>query len=99
MIQYYNSGFITFRNRKIGICFSGETAEHIMNNYINERSTHPIRHVRIQQLAKQVKVWKKESAKRYTGTITDLKMNIDFRIIIEIYTKFALIITAYKVTK
>ncbi|MCZ2222166.1 MAG: hypothetical protein LC122_00840 [Chitinophagales bacterium] len=95
MIQYYNSGFITFRNRKIGICFSGETAEHIMNNYINERSTHPLRHIRIQQLAKTINQWSKESTKRYSGVVNDNVTGVRLKIIIEIYTKSALIITCY----
>ena len=97
MTQYFNSGFITFRKRKIGIVFSGETAEHIMNNYMQMPQTHPLKHIRIQQVAKRVKEWEKESNKRYSGTIIDNTTQTKFRIIAEIYTKFALIITAYKI--
>ena len=96
MIQYYNSGFITFRNRKIGIVFSGESAEHIMDNYINENQLHPLKHQRIQQLAKVVSDWKKESVKRYSAIVTDDKTGIRFKIITEVYTKFAIIITCFK---
>jgi hypothetical protein len=96
MIQYYDSGFINFRNRKIGIVFNGQSDEHIMDNYISQRSTHPFKHQRIQQLAKLVTQWTKESAKRYTGGITDDKTGEKVKIVVEIYTKFAIIITCYK---
>ena len=88
--------FITFRNRKIGICFSGETAEHIMNNYLNERETHPLKHIKIQQLAKNVIDWKKRSGNRYSGIVTDNLTGSRFLIITDIYTKFAVIVTCYK---
>jgi hypothetical protein len=97
MIQYYGSGYITHRNRKTGIVFSGQTAEHIMDNFLTEKGTHPFRHVRIQQLAKQVKEWKKVGDKTYSGTISDTKTQIRIKIIAEIYPKFALIVTAFKV--
>jgi hypothetical protein len=96
MVQYYNSGFITFRDRKIGIVFSGESAEHIMDNYLHSRDSHPIRHIRIQQLAKRVEVWKKESTNRYLGVVTDNQMGKRYAIITEIHPKFAIIITCYK---
>ena len=96
MIQYYNSGFINFRNRKIGIVFNGQSAEHIMDNYISENKLHPLKHQRIQQLAKEVTDWTKESVKRYSGIVIDDKTGIRFKIITEVYTKFAIIITCYK---
>jgi hypothetical protein len=71
MIQFYNSGYITFRKRKIGIVWSGQTAEHVMANYTQTPLTHPLKHIRIQQLAKNVKQWKKEGNKRYTGVVED----------------------------
>lgn len=96
MIQYYNSGFITFRNRKIGIVFSGQSAEHIMDNFLQTPKLHPLKHQRIQQLAKSVTEWKKVADKRYAGIIIDNQTGTRFRIITEIYTKFAIIITCYK---
>jgi len=93
---YFHSGFITFRKRSIGITFSGQSAEHIMNNYINEPSTHPIKHIRIQQLAKLVSIWEKKGLKRYVGSVTDIKNGLRFRIVTEIYPTFALIITCFK---
>ena len=96
MVQYFDSGFITFRNRKIGIVFSGESAEHIMNNHIQTPGFHPLKHIRIQQLAKVVEVWKKSGKKQYEGLVLDHKIGIRFKIITEIYTNFAIIITCYK---
>jgi len=97
MVQYYNSGYITFRERKIGITWSGETAQHVMEEHLKDTKTHPLKHLRIQQLAAQVKEWKKTGAKRYTGDVTDNKTGLRFLIAIDIYTKFALIVTAYKI--
>jgi len=96
MVQYYNSGFINFRNRKVGIVCSGQSAEHITDNYINENKLHPLKHQRIQQLAKEVKDWTQESVKRYSGIARDDKIGIRFKIIIEVYTKIAILITCYK---
>lgn len=96
MIQYYNSGFITFRQRKIGIVFSGETAEHIMDNHIESPKIHPLKHLRIQQLAKRVKEWKKEGTKRYSGIVEDHSTKDRYLLVVDIYTNFVIIITAYK---
>jgi len=96
MIQYYDSGFITLRNRKIGILFTGQSAEHVMDNYINQHAGHPLKHTRIQQLAKVVAAWKKDGNKRFVGNVTDNKTGYRFKIITEVYTKFAIIITCYK---
>ncbi len=95
MIQYYNSGYITLRQRKIGIVWSGETAEHVMDEYLKSPKSHPLRHLRIQQLARQVKEWEKAGDKRYTGLVTDRQSGQRFLIIADIYTKFAILITAY----
>jgi hypothetical protein len=96
MVQYYNSGFITFRSRKVGLTFSGQSAQHIMENYVNDRRSHPAAHMRLQQLAKNVKEWKKRGANRYAGEVIDLKTGIRLLIIVDIYTKFAILITGYK---
>ncbi len=96
MVQYYNSGYITFRLRKIGIVWSGESAQHIMDNHLQNPKTHPLKHLRIQQLAAKVKYWDKTGAKRYTGQIVDNETGLRMLIAIDIYTKFAIIITAYK---
>ena len=96
MIQYYNSGYINFRERKIGIVFSGETAQQIMEEHLKDNKTHPVKHMRIQQLAKQVKEWYKAGDKRYTGTVKDNQSGLTFVIIADIYTKFAILVTAYK---
>ncbi len=97
MVQYYNSGYITFRARKIGITWSGETAQHVMENNLLTPKLHPLKHLRIQQLAAMVKKWDKTGAKRYTGEVNDNKTGLTFLIAIDIYTKFAIIITAYKI--
>ena len=99
MVQYFNSGFVTFRQRKIGIVFSGQSAEHIMENHLQTPILHPLKHQRIQQLAKAVTEWKKEGDKTYTGSAYDKKTDCTYRVVIEIYTKFAIIITCYKLKK
>jgi hypothetical protein len=96
MIEYYNSGFITLRNRKIGLLFSGESAEHIMDNFLTNPGSHPLKHLRIQQLAKHVKEWRKKGAKRFEGLVTDTRTGIRFLVVTEVYSKFAIIITCYK---
>ncbi len=96
MIKYFNSSFITHRERKYGIIFSGESAEHILNNFIEEPAIHPLKHIRIQQLAKVVEDWKQESGKRYSGIVTDNNSKTRFKIIVEINTNFATIISCYK---
>jgi len=93
---YYHSGCITFRKRSIGIVFSGQSAEHIMKNFLTDPKSHPITHIRIQQLAKQIKDWDKSGDKRYFGTITDNKNGVRYRIVTEIYPTFAVIITCFK---
>jgi len=96
MVQYYNSGYINFRDRKIGIVFSGESSQHIMEEHLKDAKTHPLKHLRIQQLAKLVKVWDKAGDKRYTGTVKDNKTGLTFFIAADIYPKFAILVTAYK---
>ncbi len=96
MISYYHSGFITFRKRNVGILFTGQSAEHIMNNYLNDPKSHPLKHIRIQQLAKSVSEWKKNGERRYEGLVTDNKNGIRYKIVTEIYATFAMIITCFK---
>ncbi|MEI6184031.1 MAG: hypothetical protein WCP65_00780 [Bacteroidota bacterium] len=93
---YFHSGYITFRKRNIGILYSGQTAEHIMDNYILEPISHPLKHIRIQQLAKNIDSWEKKGNNRYAGIVTDNKNGIKHRIIVEVYTTFAMIITCFK---
>jgi hypothetical protein len=96
MVQYYNSGYITFRARKIGITFSGEKAQHIAEEHFKSPKTHPLLHIRIQQLAAQVKNWNKQGANRYTGTAIDNISGSVIFIAADIYPKFAIIVTAFK---
>ncbi|MCZ2393286.1 MAG: hypothetical protein LC105_05480 [Chitinophagales bacterium] len=97
-METYNSGYIKHRNRKIPIVWDGEHAEHIAQEHLNDKSTHPLLHIRIQQLAKLVKDWKsiKKGSKRLEGTIIDNLTNTKFLIIIENRSKFVLLITCYR---
>ena len=61
----YQCWFYQFQRQKIGIVFSGETAEHIMDNHIKTPTVHPVKHIRIQQLAKMVKEWDKKGLNIY----------------------------------
>jgi hypothetical protein len=96
MIKYYNSGYITFRQRKIGILWSGESAQHVMEEHLKDPTTHPLKHLRIQQLAKKIKQWEKAGDKRYTGVVTDNETGTRFLVIADIHAKFAILVTAYK---
>ncbi len=96
MIQYYNSGYVTFRERKIGIVWIGESAQHRMEEHLKSPETHPLKHLRIQQLASKVKKWDKTGDKRYVAMVIDNKTNQHFLIAIDIYTKFPVLVTAYK---
>ena len=96
MKLYFNSGFINFRDRKIGIVFSGDTAEHIMDNHIKTPTVHPVKHIRIQQLAKMVKEWDKKGLNIYEGKVNDAKSGYNLLIIASIHPTFAIIKTAYK---
>jgi len=91
---YIHSGYITYRNRKITIEWSGQNAEHVMNEWQDMPSLHPFTHVRIQQLTAKVKEWKKQGKNRHVGTVTDRKTGITVTIIADIYNNFALPITA-----
>jgi hypothetical protein len=98
-MENYKSGNITHRNRVIPIVWNGEHAQHIAEEHIKDKGSHPLLHIRIQQLAKKVKEWKqaKVGSKRYEGNIFDNKTNQKFLIIVEIWGKFVYIITRYKI--
>lgn len=96
---YIHSGSITYRNRKIAIEWSGQNAEHVMNERIEKPSLHPFTHIRIQKLAAKVADWKKLKKSRHYGVITDFETGITVTIFIDIYTNFALPITAVLKTK
>ena len=57
---------------------------------------HPIKHMKVQQLAKSVLAWEKKGENRYLGVITDQKTGVGYKIVTDIYPKFALLVTAYK---
>jgi hypothetical protein len=94
----YNSGYITHRKRKIPIVWDGLHAQHIAEEHINNRSSHPLLHVRIQQLAKNVKEWEQtqKGSKRYCATLIDNETNKRFFVLVEIWTNFVYIITSYR---
>lgn len=81
-IEFFNSGYITHRNRRIGIVWSGEKAEHLMKEMKENPGTHPFAHCKIQQLAKKVKEWEKKGESRHVGEVTDNSTNHLFRIIV-----------------
>lgn len=94
----YKSGNILHRKRAIPIVWDGEHAQHIAEEHIKDRGSHPLLHVRIQQLAKQVKEWEqvKKGSKRYQGYAVDKQNDKRFLVVIEIWSKFAYIITCYR---
>lgn len=97
-MEGYKSGNITHRKRKVPIVWNGEHAQHVAEEHIKDKDSHPLLHVRIQQLAKSVKEWKQSAkgSKRYEAIIIDRKMKQKFLIVVEIWPKFAYIITCYK---
>lgn len=94
----FKSGYINHRNRKIPIVWNGEHAQHIAEEFIKDKGSHPLLHIRIQQLAKMVKKWDKANlkSKRLEGLITDSLTSKRFLVIIEINNNFANIITCYR---
>ena len=96
VIEYFNSGYINFRSRKLGVIWSGETAQHLMDEHLANKTTHPFLHMKVQQLAKSVKEWRKQGDKRYSGEVTDQKTLLGYKIVVDIYPSFAILITAYK---
>jgi hypothetical protein len=94
MIEYFNSGYINFRNRKLGVVWSGETAQHLMDEHLSNKTTHPFLHTKVQQLAKSVKEWRKQGDKRYSGEVTDQKTLLVY--VVDIYPSFVILITGYK---
>jgi hypothetical protein len=97
MIQFFNSGYINFRKRKIGTLWSGQTAEHLMLEHLANLKTHPFLHMKAQQLAKSVKIWVKKGEKRYEGEVIDQKTGFPCKVIVDIYPSFAILITCFKV--
>lgn len=95
-MEYFGSGSITHRGRKIGIVWCGQNAEHVMEEHLKMPSLHPFTHVRIQQLAKLVKVWQPAGGKRYHALVMDNESGLRVLIVADIYPKFALLITAVK---
>lgn len=97
-VIYFNSGYLSYRSRKIPIVWDGEHAQHIAEEHLKDRGSHPLLHVRIQQLAKQAKEWKQsqKGSKRHEAIVIDSKTNKKFLIIVEIWSKFAYIITCYR---
>lgn len=93
----FKSGYITHRKRKIPIIWDGEHAQHIAEEHIKDKGSHPLLHVKIQQLAKSIKEWNKakKTKNRYESLVIDKKTNLRFLVIIEISNKFAHIITCY----
>lgn len=94
----FKSGNITHRKRKIPIVWDGEHAQHIAEEHIKDKGSHPMLHIRIQQLTKQVKAWTrvKKGSKRHEAIILDTKANKKYLIVVEIWSKFAYIITCYR---
>lgn len=94
----FKSGYITHRDRKVPIIWNGEHAQHIAEEHIKDKGSHPLLHVKIQQLAKQVKSWEqsKKGSKRFGATVTDVETNKKFFVLVEIWSKFAYIITSYR---
>lgn len=94
----HKSGYISHRSRNIPIIWDGEHAQHIAEEHIKDKSSHPLLHVRIQQLAKSVKEWNKakKTKNRYESLVIDKKTNLRFLVIIEISNKFTYIITCYR---
>lgn len=91
----YKSGYINHRKRKIPIVWDGEHAQHIAENYVQQKSVHPFLHVEIQKLAKRVERWKKTKAsRRHEGYVK--KNDIIFLVVVEISNTFATIITCYR---
>lgn len=96
MVTFYNSGYITHRARKIGIIWSGETAQHLMEERIKSPGSHPLTHTGVQQVAGKITEWKCEKGKRFSGSYNDHKTGNRIKVIIDVYTKFAIIITGFK---
>lgn len=94
----YKSGYILHRNRKIPVIWDGEHAQHIAEEHIKDRGSHPLLHVKIQQLAKQVEKWNKvkPNSKRYEALVIENSTGNRFLVVIEIWSKFAYIITCYR---
>lgn len=94
----FKSGYILHRTRKIPIIWDGEHAQHVAEEHIEDKGSHPLLHVRIQQLAKSVKKWEqaKKGSKRYSSKVIDKESNKNFLVVIEIWSKFAYIITCYR---
>lgn len=86
-IVYFKSGYLSHRSRKIPIVWGGEHAQHIAEEHIKDKGSHPFLHVKIQQLAKQVKLWEqaKVKSRRYKET------GKEFLVVVEIWSKFAYI--------
>lgn len=95
-MEFYNSGNITHRSRKKGIIWTGQNAEHVMQEHLTLPKLHPFTHVRIQQLAKSVAHWEKKKGARHVGIITDLTTGQSITIVADVYGNFALLITAIK---
>jgi hypothetical protein len=93
----YRSGYINHRNRKIPLIWDGQHAQHIAEEHIKDSTTHPLLHVRIQQLAKKVKEWENPNrkSKRYKGFVTDNETNQRYLVVVEILRNFAFVITCY----
>lgn len=97
-MSQFKSGYILHRKRKIPVVWNGEHAQHIAEEHIKNKGSHPLLHVRIQQLAKRVKEWKPvvKGSRRHTSKVTDKESNSVFLIVVEIWPKFVFIITCYK---
>lgn len=87
------SGSITLRGRKIPIVWTGQFAEHVANNYIMEKSVHPLLHVEIQQLCQKA-IFRKERGSVYTASV--LQKENTFTIVGEIHLKIFYPKTCYK---
>lgn len=93
----YKSGYIKHRNKKIPIIWDGEHAQHIAENFIYDKSIHPLLHVKIQQISKNIKEWKKvKNTKRRFFGVYKQSDKVRYLVIVEISNKFASIITCYK---
>jgi len=89
------SGNVSFRNRKLPILWTGQMAQHVAENYIQQPDTHPFLHIEIQQACMFVRIWEKhKNASSYRGYS---KINgIDVVVVIEIKVNFVIIKSCFK---
>lgn len=95
----FGNGYVKLPEGKLPIVWTGQNAQHVAENNAHQKRTHPLLHLRIQQLAAVCREWKKGGKNRYTGTVINHPYEDKFLVVLEVDSTFASIITCYKLIK